>query len=116
MEIVNFVCYCVSIVVSTRTRTLQLTSIVTAPSSHTWTTGFIFPRGAQSSVFTAAASALHRAWDVQATSHLTPRSPRELEHEDLASKVTRDEDLVAAHTNCKDSTLQVDVNSLQDVA
>ena len=57
----------------------------------------------------ALISALH----VRPLSHLGPREP---EHDDLARIVTRDEDLVAVHTNCKDITSQIDANSLQDVA
>lgn len=53
---------------------------------------------------------------MQATSVLSHLGARELEHDDLASMVSRDEDLVAVHTNCKDTTLQIDVNALEDVA
>ena len=37
---------------------------------------------------------------------------RELEHDDLVSKGTRDEDLVAVHKDCTNLTFQVDGNSL----
>ena len=42
--------------------------------------------------------------------------PREPEHDDLASINIRDEDLFAVHTDCSNLTLQIDANSMQDVA
>ena len=38
------------------------------------------------------------------------------EHDDLASIVTRDEDLVAVHKNCRGMTFALEVYTLQDVA
>ena len=76
------------------------------------------PAGYKSSVFTftlhcRGTAHLRAACASNLVSHL---GARELEHDDLASMVSRDEDLVAVHTNCKDTTLQIDVNALEDVA
>ena len=76
----------------------------------------ISPRGTKQRLHYCRGTAFPRRMcksNLMLVSHL---GARELEHDDLASLVTRDEDLVAVHTNCQDITLQIDVNSLQDVA
>ena len=70
-------------------------------------------RGAQSSVFTRAAAPRFSA---RCTSDLSYLGPRELEHNDLTSLMVRDEDFVAVNKDFRDITLQIDANTLQDVA
>ena len=50
------------------------------------------------------------------TSDPSRLGPRELEHHDLVSTEASDVDLVAVHTNCRDTTVQLEAYTLQEVA
>jgi len=53
---------------------------------------------------------------MQATSVLSHLGARELEHDDLVSLLVRDVNLVTVHNDFRYLTLQIDVNTLYDVA